>query len=496
MGQNVFSVAGFWRQMALAMLLSGIITTLGEVITWSTVLPKVNNSTANFDLGLVDMQWIIASIGATAVFVPIITGPLMEIIGTARLLIICAVPTVALWWVMAFVPSKIGLYVGRLGHGLSMGMMTTFINPLVAELVSPEIRGIVGAWMEISLSLGMLYTTVLVAFLPWWLVTALLAVPMALSIPFYFAVPESPYWLAKRGRDEDALKALRRLRGPRGRVKEELAQIKRANEEQPSITVKDQFRLLKEKSNYQPFFLVLSIQLATSFTGQGIIFEYAVIIFKETHVDLDPFQCNILVSVSRLLSSIVSLFIIDQVDRKPLLVVSALACALSLSLSSVSMLIPQSPDWLTTTFILVYVFMLGVGLNPVPIIAMSEIMPTPIRSVGISILLSIVNLSFFTGSATFPIMIINIGLVYSFFIFASFALLTAFIYWRFAPETRGRSLAELQNTFVKLNGAETHTLEDNTESNVPPTESTNKETTTYHDPYVSPESLSYHDSDN
>ncbi|XP_076063197.1 facilitated trehalose transporter Tret1-2 homolog isoform X5 [Oratosquilla oratoria] len=306
----------------------------------------------------------------------------------------------------------------------------------------------------------------------------------------------SPYWLAKRGRDEDALKALRRLRGPRGRVKEELAQIKRANEEQPSITVKDQFRLLKEKSNYQPFFLVLSIQLATSFTGQGIIFEYAVIIFKETHVDLDPFQCNILVSVSRLLSSIVSLFIIDQVDRKPLLVVSALACALSLSLSSVSMLIPQSPDWLTTTFILVYVFMLGVGLNPVPIIAMSEIMPTPIRSVGISILLSIVNLSFFTGSATFPIMIINIGLVYSFFIFASFALLTAFIYWRFAPETRGRSLAELQNTFVKLNGAETHTLEDNTESNVPPTESTNKETTTYHDPYVSPESLSYHDSDN
>ncbi|XP_076065486.1 facilitated trehalose transporter Tret1-like isoform X2 [Oratosquilla oratoria] len=376
---------------------------------------------------------------------------LMELFGLSRLMNWCVLPSIACWIIMAYVPSKIALYLGRIGNGLAYGIIVTVATPLMAELTSPEIRGMLGSIRKMEAAIGTLIMYIMAAFLHWKLATALSALPLVPVLVLFFFVPESPYWLARKGRDEDSLKSLSFLRGSKEVAQLELDRIKKAIDEQPSVNISDQFRNMMKPQNYKPVLIVALFYFVSPMAGQGVIFQYTVFVFQLADPDLDPFMCTIYVGVTRVLSTIVALFITDLIDRRPLLIGSGLFCSLSFIMTSVVIMVPVFPRWLIPAFILLYVFSLCIGVSFIPTLVMSEIIPTPVRSLGTSICMQISLVMFFIASITFPPIIDGIGLENALFFFASMNALLAFIFWTLVPETRGRSLVDLQNVFMKRN---------------------------------------------
>ncbi|XP_076031044.1 facilitated trehalose transporter Tret1-like [Oratosquilla oratoria] len=244
MNYSVMSVPGFGRQLMCSLVLASTYLSMGCSSAWPNAIPKIVNDTyLSFHLTGADIRWIISTDSLSSLFGPIITGVLMEPLGPRRLVNWCVLPTIFLWIIMAYVPSKIALYVGRIGIGLINSIIITVAPPLSAELTSPEIRGMLGTMRMTASATGVLIMYIMIAFLPWKLATVLSAVPLVPVFVIFFFVPESPYWLVRKGRDSDALKALTLLRGPNGDSRSELDRIKKANEEQPSDNSCDQVRL-------------------------------------------------------------------------------------------------------------------------------------------------------------------------------------------------------------------------------------------------------------
>ncbi|XP_076065271.1 facilitated trehalose transporter Tret1-like [Oratosquilla oratoria] len=439
---------GFFRQAFCVFVLSSTYMIIGTSSSWPTVIPKIlNDTSSNFNLTDQDIQWLIASEPVSSMFAPAMTGILMEVLGPRRLLSLTVMPTMVVWLLMAYVPSKVVLFIGRIVIGILSGSVSTSVSPFTAELTSPEVRGMLGSVRKIFGSVGNLYMYITATFVPWQLATALNAAPLLPTAILFFFVKESPYWLARHRREDDARQALSFLRGPKEDVCEELERIRVANEDQPSANMKEQIIQMRLPSNYKPTLLSFLFYFVSVMGGQGIIFQYTVFLFQLARLDLDPFRCTILVGVGGLLSTIVSIFIVDLIDRRPLVITSSLVCATCLVLTSLSMMFPVLPSWFIVVFVVTYVVSLNMGVNTLPTIVMSEIVPTPVRFLGTSMSCNVYLCSMFLASITFPLMVSGVGLEFSFLIFAAFNILLAIIFYSLVPETRGRSLVELQYAF-------------------------------------------------
>ncbi|XP_076065475.1 facilitated trehalose transporter Tret1-like [Oratosquilla oratoria] len=443
-------VPGFYRQLGCSMILAWTAMSLGTTTSWPTVIPKIHNDThTDLDLTFADVQWIISLPRVTAVFVPLMTGSLMEWMGACRLITLCMIPTVVFPIILSLVPSKEMLYVLRTVLGFSNGLIITAVAPLTSELMSPEIRGIFASFRKIHASLGNLFMYISATFLSWYVATAVSAVPLIPLTMLLLLVPESPYWLARHGRIEDATRTLFFLRGQQHDVQPEIDKIREGIAKQPSATVKDQFQLLKLSKNYKPVIVMAVSAAAGLMSGQSIIFQYTVFLFEEANVDLDPFFCTILVGLVRLLASILSAVTVDMINRRPLLIISGLVCGSSLIMTSICLLVPALPRWLIVFFVLIFVVSLTLGVGLVPALVASELIPTPVRPIGVAICTNVSVLVALINTITFPNMLVGIGLENSFFIFAAFNYLLAIIFWLWVPETRGRSLVDLQDVFEK-----------------------------------------------
>ncbi|XP_076051922.1 facilitated trehalose transporter Tret1-like isoform X2 [Oratosquilla oratoria] len=372
----------------------------------------------------------------------------MEVLGPRRVLLAFLLPTTSLWFLKAFATGKKLLYVARFGIGLSNGAVYTALVPLSVELMSPEVRGMLTTVSQIMASAGIMDFYLMAKFLPWRVATGVCAAPLAFVIVALYFVPESPYWLMKKGKESSARAALARIRGPRGNVEEELGTIRRGLASQPSTTVKDQFRQLRVSSNYTPVLLATALNLLPVLGGRFAIFQYAIFIFQDAEVDLDPFTCTVLVGVVRLVFTIVSCLVIDHVGRRPLLITCSIISGASLVATGVALATSSAPAWLPIASILVFTAVFSLGVPPVCFLLSAELVPTAVRSVANSIFVNVLTLGFFLSSVTFPMMNATIGFANTFHVLASFYLLTALLVWRWVPESRGRTLVDLQEAFA------------------------------------------------
>ncbi|XP_076039858.1 facilitated trehalose transporter Tret1-like [Oratosquilla oratoria] len=444
---GILQIPGFFKQMGCVMVLSGGMICNGTGTTWPAVLPKVMNE-SNGEYTEEDTQWIISVFSLSGIFVPVLAGALMELLGSRRMVTIITIPTMAFTVLIAYAPSKTAMLIGRIGTGLTGGMMNTILVPFISELVSPEIRGLLTSVLRVQLSIGVVLMTIMAKFLNWSLATVLTVVPLVPVFFLLFLVPESPFWLAKHGRDDEALKSLS-LRGSKENARKELDKIKKGIEEQPSFSTKDQFVLLKESSNYVPILIMISVNSTLLMGGMGVVIQYSVFIFDEADVGLDPFTCTVLLAVARLMGSLLSFAAVDRVGRRPLYLGASLICSLSLVLCGISFIIPTVPNWIIMASLIIFVLSQGTGPSVLMPLLTSEIIPTPVRSIGVSICVTITFALFFVASLTFLPMVEAMGWGYTFLLLAAFNATSMFIFWWKVPETRGRSLVELQNLFIK-----------------------------------------------
>ncbi|XP_076031043.1 facilitated trehalose transporter Tret1-like [Oratosquilla oratoria] len=443
-------IPGLVRQIGCALILTGTFLSQGHAMAWPVVLTRMLNDTITED----DIQWLVTLRSLPGIFTPVVAGTLMEVIGPRRLLTFCLPPTILLWFLLAFLPSKAMFYGGRFVLGALLAFIKTIVVPLASELVSPEIRGSLGSTQRIYLSLGLLTMYIMAKYLSCSTATAICAAPLVPIFAMVMFVPESPYWLVKKGKQREALQALTFLLGSELSALEEIEKLEFGLQTLPSTTVDDQFTQLKVPSNNKPVILMVVLAATLYMCGQSAIFQYTVIIFDHANVEIDSFYCAIGVGVVCLLFNLVAVVVIEWTGRRCLLFVATAGCTCALVVTFLVLHLNVSPGWISLIFVFTFVAFFALGVDPVINLFIGELLPTPVRSIGSSLCISSSFIGVLIASYTFPFMVASVGMAYSFLIFAGFNALVGVIVYIWAPETRGKSLLELQEAFSSQHSRE------------------------------------------
>lgn len=217
----------------------------------------------------------------------------------------------------------------------------------------------------------------------------------------------------------------------------------------PPLTPPLQIKQLAAPEHLRPVVFLTAVFVVRELGGQYVIFAYTTYLFRKAGVALDAFVCTILVGLVRFVFTIIASAIADRFGRRPLFISSCLVCVVAYAVGGAFLLLElPGTSWVPLTSVLVYTASYSLGIGIMPWVLLGEVLPTPVRSLGSTICTFHFCLVQFLVSYFFPTLVqwTSVGVVLVIFavMHAALSLLLAF----FLPETRGRSLSDLQNAFV------------------------------------------------
>jgi sugar porter (SP) family MFS transporter len=377
-------------------------------------------------------------------------GWLTDRLGRKRILIVSAL-LFAASAVGAAVPRHLGEFVAaRLVGGLAIGAASVLAPLYIAEISPRAIRG-----RLVSLNQMAIVTGILLAYFVNWLLSfagpsswrwmfASAAIPSAAFFLALLFVPESPRFLAETGRETEALAVLERV-GGKDAARLELAEIRETIAEE-SGTLRELF----EKRLRKPLGIAVFLAVFQQVTGINTVIYYGSLIFKEQvggQSDSTAIGANVVVGSVSFLMTIVALWTIDRLGRRPLMMLASGGMAASLLLLGVLFQAQPPPAAMILVVILLYVASFAVGLGPGVWVVISELFPTRIRGRAMSIATLCLWLACILVTATFLSLVEAIGSTGAFWLYAAMSVLNFLFIWRVMPETKGRSLEEIERSW-------------------------------------------------
>ena len=331
------------------------------------------------------------------------------------------------------------------------------IVPLyIAEIAPADRRGGLVSLNQLMITIGILLSYIVgVIFAPiegWRWMFGVALIPAAVLFFGMFRLPESPRWLFNQGQLDKARQVLGRSRSPEEIEQEmqEMQQIKsqEADQAQPGLG-----ELL---APYVRPMLIIGVGLAIfqQITGINTVIYYAPTILQNAGFsESGALVANAVgVGLVNVGFTILSVYIIDRVGRKPLLLIGLVGMTISLALLAIVFTtagtqVSASLGILTTACLGLYIASFAISLGPVFWLMIAEIYPLRIRGTAMSAA-SIANWgSNFIVALMFPVLLAGLGGATLFWAFAIIAVVAwVFIYLR-VPETKGRSLEEIEASF-------------------------------------------------
>ncbi len=338
------------------------------------------------------------------------------------------------------------LIVARFIGGLAVGAASV-ISPLYISEISPaRIRGRLVSLNQLTIVIGILLTYfsnwLLVDTGPnnWRYMFVCEAVPAGLFICALFFVPESPRWLAKKGRFAAALAILSRVNGA-SLAEQELEEIRGSlNREEGHLS-----ELLHPGMRR---ILVVTALLAffSQITGIDSLVYYAPKIFLQAGFESvsSAYLASIVVGVTLLIFTVVALFTVDTLGRKPLLLIGFFGMGFSMFFAGYAFnSTAVSPVWLVVAIVSFLAFF-AVSVGPIPWVYISEVFPTKIRGSAASFATMILWSSNFIVAQSFPWMVENLG-GRSFYLFGAISGIAFLFILAMLTETKGKTLEEIES---------------------------------------------------
>ncbi|OAS16820.1 MFS transporter [Paenibacillus oryzisoli] len=405
-----------------------------------------------FTLSEVEVGWAVSSLIIGCIVGAASSGVLSDRFGRKRVLI-----AAALLFIIGSIGSAIpdtftGYIIARIIGGLGIGITSTLCPLYNAEIAPAKYRGRLVALNQ--------FATVTGIFLVYFINTSIAnhsdevwnvtsgwrwmfgfgAFPGLVFLILLFFVPESPRWLIKQGRAAESLPILLRIHG------EELAR-------REVVEIKESFK--QDNGSIRQLFspalrlaLIVGVGLAVlqQVTGINAVMYYAPEIFKQTGTGTNAaLTQTILVGLINFLFTILAIWLIDKVGRKVLLLVGSASMTICLAVIGIAFHTGHTSGNLVLVFILLYVASFAVSLGPVVWVIMSEIFPNRIRGKATAIASMALWIADYVVSQTFPPLLSSAGPAITFWIFGILSLVTFVFTMRVVPETKGRSLEEIES---------------------------------------------------
>ena len=349
----------------------------------------------------------------------------------------------------------ISFIIYRIVGGVGVGMASMLSPMYIAEIAPPRIRGQLVSWNQFAIIFGMLVIYFVNYFISrqgddawlnetgWRWMFASETIPAGLFLFLLIFVPETPRFLVMKSQDTKALSILDRLNGPEA-SKTILEEIKE------SLKIKDAPWL-----SYGALLIVIGIFLSVfqQFVGINVVLYYAPEIFKNMGSGTeDSLLQTIIVGAVNLSFTILAIFTVDKFGRKPLQIIGALGMAISMIALGFSFYF-DSLGIGALLFMLLYTASFAMSWGPVTWVLLSEIFPNRIRG-AMSIAVAAQWIANLAVSWTFPMMNDNAWLTdkfnhgFAYWIYGIMGLLAALFVWRLVPETKGKTLEEMEDMWT------------------------------------------------
>ncbi|WRX24811.1 Major facilitator [Theobroma cacao] len=355
------------------------------------------------------------------------------------------------WLAIAFSKEAWSLYLGRLSLGFGTAVFN-YVGPVyVADITPKNLRGGFSSLVQ-AITICSISVAYFVGSITYWRTLALIGViPCLIPVLCLFFVPESPRWLAKNGRDNEFKTSLQCLRGMSADISQEAAEIQDYTQ---NLQRSSEDKILDVFSSKYAHSVIVGVglMLLQQLGGYKGFAYYANSIF---YLAGFPSTIGIIaVAVTQIVMNILGILLIDSSGRRPLLMVSVVGTFFGCFLTGVSFLLQdlhsleKITPFIALIGILMYVGFYSLGMSGIPWIIMSEIFPVNIKGSAGS-LCNLVNwFCSWVVSYTFNFLL-EWSSAGTFFIFSGISGLAIIFILKLVPETKGRTLEEIQASMTR-----------------------------------------------
>ena len=398
----------------------------------------------------------------------IVSGAISDRYGRKKLLVFSAF----LFGISSVLTGSAGSFtmfiVWRILGGVAIGMASNVSPTYIAEVSPPAWRGRLVALNQLTIVIGILAAQIVnwriaepvppaataeMIRLSWngqygwrWMFIAV-TVPSAIFLVSALFVPESPRWLAQKGRTALARATLARV-GGETYAADALAEIASTLGSETAVRI-HWADLLRENARR---ILGIGIFLAVlqQWSGINVIFNYAEEVYRGAGYGVSDILFNIVITGSiNLVCTIVALGFVDRFGRRPLMLFGCAGIAISHLLIGLAYRLHLG-GLPVLVFTLSTIGCYAMSLAPVTWVLISEIYPNRIRALAVSVTVSALWIASFILTFTFPLINQAAGTAATFWIYAAICVIGVVFIWRRVPETKGKSLEQIEHELTKL----------------------------------------------
>jgi SP family xylose:H+ symportor-like MFS transporter len=340
----------------------------------------------------------------------------------------------------------------RIFGGIGVGLASAVCPMYIGEIAPANIRGRLVSWNQFAIIFGML----VVYFVNWGIANGQTidwinaigwrrmflseAIPAGLFGLLALCIPETPRYLAMTGHDEKAAGVLSKIMGSREQALVILKEIKETVVETTKASV----------FSYGKIVIIVGILLSVfqQFVGINVALYYAPRIFESMGSAKDASMMQtVVMGLVNVIFTVVAIMTVDKWGRKPLLITGSIGMAFGMF--AISMLSFTNTIGISTlVFIIVYTASFMMSWGPICWVLISEIFPNKIRGQAVAIAVAAQWIANYLISSTYPPMMeFSGGMTYGFY--AVMSVLSAIFVWKMVPETRGKTLEEMDRLWKK-----------------------------------------------
>ena len=431
----------------------------------------ISQVTASFSLDEIQVGWFVGCALIGSIIGVLMAGKLSDRWGRKVTMLVAAVFFSVSGIACAFVGSLEQLVVARILGGIGIGVVS-IVSPLyISEVSIAQYRGRLVSLYQLAVTIGFLgayltnfqllhfsqsgavlnagWMNLVFVSEVWRGMLGFCSLPAILFFCIIFFIPESPRWLILKGRDERAVRIFRKIYLSEVEVDTQLQDTKSVVQSE----TKSDWKFLLQPGIFKAVLIGAAIAILGQFMGVNAVLYYGPTIFEEAGLSGgDALFSQVLVGIVNVVTTIIAVFIIDKVGRKKLVYYGVSGMVLSLLLIGFYFHFSESmglPNSFLLFFFLFYVFCCAISISAVIFVLLSEMYPTRIRGMAMSIAGFALWIGTYLVGQLTPWMLQNLTPTGTFLLFALMCAPYMLIVWKLIPETTGKSLEEIERYWMK-----------------------------------------------
>ncbi|XP_036326067.1 facilitated trehalose transporter Tret1-2 homolog isoform X2 [Rhagoletis pomonella] len=449
-------------QYVAALSAAGGAFAAGTLLGWTSPAEvKINNGAYDFEVSKSEFSWVGSAMTLGAAFVCIPTGILINLVGRKLAMLLLVLPFTLGWGLLIWAQNVPMMFVARFLLGIAGGAFCVAAPMYTGEIAQKEIRGTLGSFFQLMITAGILFVYAIGAGLSvFWMSIVCGVIPLVFGVIFVF-MPESPTYLVIKNKDEGAIKSIQWLRGKDYEYKAEIEELRetqlKINENQVSWWVG-----LSRPVTRKALLISLGLMFFQQLCGINAVIFYSAKIFEDAQTGIDANLSTIVVGIMQFIATFVSTIVVDKLGRRLLLLTSGLIMALA-TISMGIYFYMQDQDansvatlgWLPVVSLCVFIVLFSLGFGPVPWLMMGEVFAADIKGVAGSIAGTTNWALAFLVTKSFVNLSDSLGKGQTFWLFSAITIIGVFFVFFIVPETKGKSLNEIQAELEGKNASTT-----------------------------------------